>query len=57
MSMLAFDPICGMEVNPEMAAFSTHYRGQTYFCCSGNCKDHFDYNPALYSGIVEKETI
>ncbi|GAA0243061.1 permease [Halobacterium noricense] len=36
------DPVCGMEVNPEEADYSTEHDGQTYYFCSQSCKESFD---------------
>ena len=36
------DPVCGMEVDPEEADYSTEHDGQTYYFCSQSCKDSFD---------------
>ncbi|WP_101298410.1 permease [Halegenticoccus soli] len=38
----AQDPVCGMEVNPEEADYSTEYDGKTYYFCSESCKESFD---------------
>jgi len=36
------DPVCGMEVDPEEADFSTEHEGRTYYFCSQSCRDSFD---------------
>ncbi|RBI59246.1 permease [halophilic archaeon] len=36
------DPVCGMEVNPEEADYSTEHDGRTYYFCSQSCKESFD---------------
>ncbi len=36
------NPVCGMEVNPEEADYSTEHDGQTYYFCSQSCQDSFD---------------
>jgi P-type Cu+ transporter len=51
------DPICGMNVNPEAAAFSIHYRGQTYYFCSQMCRMMFEYEPEKYVKVEGKEAI
>jgi len=38
------DPICGMNVEPHTARFSTHRNGQIYYFCSQVCKDTFAKN-------------
>src|SRR6185503_20944835 len=35
------DPICGMTVEPERAAGSHVYNGQTYYFCSQHCLTEF----------------
>ena len=45
---MAKDPVCGMEVNPEVAkaqGLSSDYDGQTYYFCGKGCKLDFDENP------------
>ena len=42
------DPVCGMQVNPDTAAGSHEYEGQTYyFCCTG-CLGKFRGDPLRY---------
>ncbi|WP_254523419.1 permease [Natrinema caseinilyticum] len=36
------DPVCGMEIDPETADYSTEHDGQTYYFCSQSCKESFD---------------
>jgi len=35
------DPICGMDVDPEIAKFKAEKGGKTYYFCSGACRDKF----------------
>jgi len=42
------DPICGMNVEPERAAGSHSYEGETYYFCSGHCLAKFKQEPARY---------
>ena len=47
----ATDPVCGMEVNREIAsalALTAEYNGETYFFCGKGCKLDFDENPAKF---------
>lgn len=44
------DPVCGMTVNPDDAAGSSEYQGQTYYFCSKGCKAAFDKEPEKYIG-------
>lgn len=43
------DLVCGMELTPDEAKFSSEYKGKTYYFCSENCKQHFDNNPEKYA--------
>ena len=43
------DLVCGMEITPKDAKFSSKYKGKTYYFCSENCKEHFDDNPEKYA--------
>lgn len=44
----AFDPVCGMAVDPATAKHVSTHDGQAfYFCCAG-CKAKFDASPATY---------
>src|SRR3984893_2369701 len=42
------DPVCGMTVNPQHAAGSSVYQGQTYHFCSKSCVAKFEANPEKY---------
>jgi Cu+-exporting ATPase len=46
--MKATDPVCHMEVDPESAAGTSEYKGETYYFCSLGCKRSFDQNPENY---------
>jgi Cu+-exporting ATPase len=46
------DPVCGMTVDPQRAAGSSEYRGETFFFCALSCKAKFDANPAAFLGDV-----
>jgi YHS domain-containing protein len=48
MAPMAKDPVCGMEVNPEIATaqgLSSEHNGETYYFCGKGCKLDFDENP------------
>lgn len=42
------DPVCGMDVDPESAAGSYEYQGETYFFCNPYCLEKFKAEPAKY---------
>lgn len=42
------DPVCGMMVNPQHAAASIQYQGQTYYFCSQLCKTMFERESEKY---------
>ena len=48
--MMAIDPICGMQVDPEKAAARVEYEGTTYYFCCGHCAKTFSADPAKYAG-------
>src|SRR5215218_7579169 len=42
------DPVCGMTVDPEHAAGSFEYQGNTYYLCSTHCVHRFRENPESF---------
>jgi Cu+-exporting ATPase len=44
----ALDPVCGMTVDPQKAAGSVGYQGQTYYFCSTGCAAKFQVDPKQY---------
>src|SRR5580765_8727050 len=46
--MTMLDPVCGMTVDPERAAGSFDYHGQTCFFCSVGCLNKFQADPERY---------
>ena len=47
----ATDPVCGMEVNREIASaqgLTADYDGATYFFCGKGCQLDFDDDPAKF---------
>lgn len=42
------DPVCGMRMTPEEAAFVSEYAGVVYRFCAEACKAKFDREPAKY---------
>lgn len=47
-----FDPVCGMEVDPE-TAISAEYKGKIYYFCSADCHQQFMQHPARYMPMVD----
>lgn len=43
------DPVCGMRMTPEEAAYVSEYQGVVYQFCSEACKTKFDQDPARYA--------
>jgi len=42
------DPVCGMTVDPESAAGSFDYKGETYYFCSLHCLEKFREDPERF---------
>ena len=50
------DLVCGMMIDPQTAAATSEYRGQTYYFCARGCKVAFDRDPEKYiSGQKDAE--
>ena len=49
------DPVCGMDIDPAIAAGKSEYKGQTYYFCSLGCKKSFDKDPEKYLGQGQHE--
>jgi P-type Cu+ transporter len=51
MAPMAKDPVCGMDVNPEVATalgLRSEHEGSTYYFCGRGCKLDFDEDPGKY---------
>jgi YHS domain-containing protein len=46
----AIDPVCGMQVQTQMAPATAHGGGETHYFCSDRCRDRFQANPARFTG-------
>jgi len=46
-----FDVVCGMELNPAEVEYVSEYKGEKYYFCSENCKDHFEKDSEKYAGL------
>jgi YHS domain-containing protein len=44
------DPVCGLEVDPREAPYSSTYQGHTYYFTDPDCKRMFDEDPDAYLG-------
>ncbi|MEE9182373.1 MAG: YHS domain-containing protein, partial [candidate division NC10 bacterium] len=42
------DPVCGMDVDPATAQFSSEHEGAAFYFCSAGCKQTFDGDPHRY---------
>jgi P-type Cu+ transporter len=51
MPQAATDPVCGMTVEPEHAAGTSVFEGETYYFCSKSCLERFTANPRWYTGL------
>jgi P-type Cu+ transporter len=48
--MMAKDPVCGMQVDPERAAGKLEHDGTSYYFCSRHCLETFRKDPGRYAG-------
>ncbi len=46
--VMAKDPVCGMDVDPEKTEYKSIYKGKVYYFCSSMCKREFEKNPEHY---------
>ena len=46
------DPVCGMAVEPEMAAAAWEHGDQVYYFCSVGCLERFKRDP---EGFLDKD--
>ncbi len=46
----AVDPVCGMTVDPQVAAGTSVHEGRTYYFCSTACVEQFTADPKKYTG-------
>ncbi|MBK9059098.1 MAG: heavy metal translocating P-type ATPase [Flavobacteriales bacterium] len=55
---LAKDPVCGMDVDPTTAKYSSEHEGKTYYFCSEGCRKKFEAEPAKYLAAKKvKDTV
>lgn len=43
------DVVCGMEVDPAKAKWTSVHLGRTYYFCSKACKEKFDHTPVEFA--------
>ena len=43
-----------MTVDPDKTAYSSDHDGETYYFCSGGCKESFDKDPGKYVAAGKK---
>ena len=48
MAKSAKDPVCGMDVDTDTAAWTAEHDGQTYYFCGKGCMLEFKDDPAKY---------
>jgi YHS domain-containing protein len=46
---MAKDPICNIEVDEETAEFKSQYASQTFYFCSAECQEQFEFRPQQYA--------
>ncbi len=57
MERVNIDPVCGMTVDPEHAAGSFEYEGETFYFCSTHCLHRFRQDPKqfLQNDLLKEE--
>lgn len=50
--MMAKDPVCGMDVDPNNAPAKSQHEGQTCYFCSQGCKEQFEKEPKKFPDKV-----
>ena len=48
----AYDPVCGMTIDPADAAGTSEHAGKTIYFCAAGCKRKFDAEPAKYAAKI-----
>ena len=51
----AIDPVCGMKVDPATARHKCEHAGETFYFCSGGCREKFEADPARYLAPAAQE--
>ena len=42
------DPVCGVEIDPEVTRWQGKYLGETYYFCCLSCLEAFEKDPLRY---------
>ena len=42
------DPVCRMQIDPNQAAATSDYQGQTYYFCADDCRVQFEHEPQRF---------
>ncbi len=42
------DPVCGAEVETEVAIGPVYFEGRAYYFCSVTCQEQFEQDPARF---------
>lgn len=50
---ITIDPVCGMNVTPEMAAGKIEYKGNVIYFCSTKCAEKFKKSPEKFLANIE----
>ena len=45
---MAVDPVCGKEIDEDVAAAGLEQEGEAYYFCSRGCMQKFKEDPATY---------
>lgn len=51
MREMIIDPVCGEELSPEDAQYTSLFQGETYFFCCLDCQLDFEEAPEDYVGF------
>ena len=56
-TLIAKDPVCGMDVDRETSLLSAKHGEKLYYFCSAGCKDAFQREPERYLGADYKPSM
>lgn len=49
--VLVRDPVCGMNIDPNMAFSKIEHEGRVIYFCSKACEEEFKKNPKKYQSL------